>query len=83
MLTSIGSGRGVDGGTYPGGFKRSDRVPTLKNTNGIYAAKTPDSPILQDYSSGNVLAQVKLSGRIVEGELGYRAQYCEVVKILS
>ena len=83
-LTSIGKGLTVDGGTYPGGFKRSDRVPTLRNTNGIYAAKTPDSPILDDFRGyGDVLAKVKLSGRIIEGEYGYRAQYCEVIKILE
>lgn len=68
-------------GSYKGGWNTSDRIPTLKNTHGIYAAKTWDSPILKDYQGDNtVLAKVELSGRIVEGEYGYRAQHCRIVE---
>jgi hypothetical protein len=69
-------------GSYAGGWNIADRVPTLNNTHGIYAAKTPNSPILDDYNIlGSVLAKVELSGRVVEGEYGYRAQYCRVLEV--
>lgn len=70
-------------GSYAGGYNISDRVPTFKNTSGIYAAKTKHSPALLPYQnmSDVVLAQVKLSGRIIEAEYGYRAQYCEIIKV--
>ena len=56
----------------------------MKNRNGIYAAKTPDSPVLEEFNnSGNVLCQVELGGKYIEGEMGYRAQHCRVIKILK
>jgi hypothetical protein len=84
VLASVGKGRLVDGGTYPGGYKRSDRVPTMKNTNGIYAAKTPDSPILEQYKGrGRVLGEVRLSGRVIEGKYGFRAHECQAFRIIK
>jgi hypothetical protein len=72
---------GVHRGWYKDNWNVSDRVPTLKNDSGIYAAKTPDSPLLDGY--GGVLAKVELSGRVIEGEYGYRAQFCRVIEILE
>lgn len=70
-------------GSYRGGWNISDRVPTIKNTAGIYAAKQPYG-VLDDYRHpGLVLAKVELSGRIVEHEYGYRAQRCNVLEILE
>jgi hypothetical protein len=84
VLKSVGMGAYVAPEGYKDGYLASDRVPTLKNTNGIYAAKTPDSPILEPYHFyGMVKAKVQLSGRIVEGELGYRGQFCKVLEILE
>jgi hypothetical protein len=67
-------------GSYAGGWNIADRVPTLKNTSGIYAAKTWDSPILDDYKEGAVLAKVELSGKVIEADRGYRAQYCRIIE---
>jgi hypothetical protein len=71
-------------GHYLNGYNISDRVPTLNNESGIYAAKTPNSPILQDYKDDDhVLARVELSGRVIEGEYGYRAQRCRILEVLG
>lgn len=84
VLASIGYGAGVDGGTYPGWTKRSDRVPTIWNKSGIYAAKTPDSPILEQYrEDGYIKARVRLYGKVVETEYGYRAQYCDILNVMD
>lgn len=78
------NGLSRNGGSWPGGYLESDRVPTLKNTNGIYAAKTADSPILEPYrGQGYTLAKVELSGRVIEAEFGYRAQRCIIIKELE
>lgn len=70
--------------SYRGGWNISDRVPTLNNTSGIYAAKHARSHILETYAKeGTVLAKVELSGRIIEAEYGYRAQRCRVLEILE
>jgi hypothetical protein len=72
---------GRDRGDYAGGWNIADRVPTLKNKSGIYAAKTINSHILDPYNhEGAVLAKVELSGRVVEGDYGYRAQYCRILE---
>lgn len=85
ILTSVGRGLDVDGGLYPSLLKEADRIPTTRNKHGIYAAKTPDSPILEAYSRhpGLVKARVRLSGKIVEHDYSYRAQYCEIVQIMD
>jgi len=68
---------------YEGGWLTADRVPTMKNSNGVYAAKTPNSPVLDEYNnSGNVLCRVELGGKYIEGETGYRAQHCRVIEII-
>lgn len=75
---------GRERGSYLGGWNISDRVPTLNNTSGIYAAKRPESAILDVYRDpGTVLAKVELSGRVVEGERGYRAQYCRILNVIK
>lgn len=67
---------------YSGGWNISNRVPTLKNESGIYAAKKQDSHILAPWAHGDhVLAKVELSGRVIEGEYGYRAQYCRILEV--
>jgi hypothetical protein len=68
-------------GNYQGGWNISDRVPTLNNKSGIYAAKKKNSPILRDYAAAGTLAKVELSGRVIEGEYGYRAQYCRILEV--
>lgn len=73
----------ADGGKYHGGYKIADRIPTMKNTHGIYAAKTPDSPILKKYKYSGRLARVKLTGRVVEEKYGYRGSICEEIEFLE
>jgi hypothetical protein len=63
----------------------ADQIPSDDNTNGIYAAKTYNSPILQDYSRHcNVkLVKLLLSGRVIEFRFGYRAEHADILEVLS
>lgn len=72
---------GLPRGWYQDGWNTSDRIPTVKNTSGIYAVKTSDNPELENYPG--VLVKVELSGRVIESETGYRAQHCRVVEVLE
>lgn len=70
--------------SWRGAMNVADRIPTMKNKSGIYAAKTPDSPILRAYREPDtVLVKLRLSGRIIEADYGYRAQKAEIVEILE
>lgn len=69
--------------SWRGAMNFSDRVPTMQNTSGIYAAKTADSPILDEYQQPDTaLVKLRLSGRIIEADYGYRAQKAEIVEIV-
>lgn len=86
-------------GSFAGGWNISDRVPTWKNQSGIYAAKTPHSHVLDGYRLTKAemeagldtthtefnmfLAKVSLSGRVLEGKYGYRAQICNIIEFLE
>lgn len=59
------------------------RPPTDDNTDGIYAAKTPDSPILTGYRQWGVLVRLLLSGIVIEYNYGYRAQHAQIMEILN
>ncbi len=59
----------------------ADRLPEDNNTNGIYAAKCKDSPILNAYNNRYhaVLLQLLLSGKIIEFKMGYRAEHADIL----
>jgi hypothetical protein len=64
----------------------ADAMPTEDNTNGIYCAKTHDSPILTRYSKGRSyvrLVKLLLSGVVLEFSHGYRAERADVLEVLS
>lgn len=71
-------------GSWRGAFNISDRIPTMTNKSGIYAAKTPDSPVLSQYREPDtILVKLRLSGRIVEAEYGYRAHRADILEIIE
>jgi len=51
----------------------ADKVPDSQNTHGIYALADKGQLLLQGYGT-QVLGEVALSGIVVEGERGYRAE---------
>ena len=57
---------------WDGPIVHADEIPTATNANGLYARKTFDA-IIGEYDAP-VLGEVALSGIVVEGERGYRAQ---------
>lgn len=62
----------------------ADYPPAEDNSNGIYCAKTPHSPILQDYRKpGYVLVQLLLSGIVIEANYGYRAEHAAIISTLE
>lgn len=63
----------------------ADKIPNEENTNGIYAAKTPDSPILERYGKIKRMRLVKLllSGVVIERELGFRAEHADILEVLD
>jgi hypothetical protein len=62
----------------------ADRLPTAKNSNGVYCAKTYNSPILEAYrSTGRALVQLLLSGVVIEANYGYRAEHAEIISVLE
>ena len=80
-VTQAGLSR--NGGTWDDGYLESDRVPTMKNSSGIYAAKSPHSSALSEFhGQGYTLVKVELSGRVIESTDGYRAQCCQVLEEL-
>ena len=74
---------------HPGGYLEADKEPAKDNTNGIYAAKKADSPILNPYkfyagpNQKVALVEVRLWGDYVEGKKGYRAHKCQAQKIIK
>ena len=63
----------------------ADEVPAELNTNGIYCAKTQNSPILSNYARyPNVkLVRLMLSGVVIEYDHGYRAEHADILEVLS
>jgi hypothetical protein len=70
----------------------ADKVPQIKNTNGIYAAKNSKSHILFPYSFPTFngegiqkasLVRILLSGKVIESTFGYRAEHADIIEILS
>jgi hypothetical protein len=63
----------------------ADAMPTEENTNGIYCAKTHDSPILKRYSRGPNVALVRLllSGVVLEFSHGYRAERADILEVMT
>lgn len=58
----------------------SPYAPNENNTSGIYCAKTPNSPILTNYKkAGYALVRLILSGTVVEGNYGYRAEHAQIL----
>jgi len=58
---------------------KSDLVPTADGPFGIYCAKTPDSPALDEYRRLGKLYSLILSGVVVEAEFGYRAESARIL----
>lgn len=79
--TGMAHGRGC----AIGELVRADAVPTETNLSGFYAAKTPDSPVLEPYRAqrGTVLARVLFPtiGWVIEGEYGYRSEYQKILNV--
>lgn len=63
----------------------ADEPPHEGNTNGVYCAKTPNSPILVSYSKHADVKLVKLllSGVVLEYTHGYRAEHADILEVLS
>lgn len=63
----------------------ADQVPTTENSNGIYCAKTPNSPILSSYSKHPEVKLVRLclSGVVIEYDHGYRAEHADILEVLA
>lgn len=72
-------------GKWVDGFLEADRIPADDNTNGIYAAKWPDSPELSSLKLNphTVLVKLALSGRVIECEFGFRAQYADIIEVVK
>jgi len=61
----------------------ADREPTAKNTHGIYCTKSRKSPALGGFAKQDChMVKLILSGTIVEGETGFRAQHAQIVEVL-
>lgn len=55
----------------------ADAKPNKRNSNGLYAAKSPDAenlPCQSDLGDVRVLGRVGMYGKVVEGPNGYRAE---------
>lgn len=72
------------------GSLEADRIPTEENGNGIYAAKTFDSPVLKDYHpviySSNqryILVRLLLSGIVIEDQFRYRAERADILQVMN
>lgn len=63
---------------------RADEVPTAWNTNGIHALRAKPSRASEDfwdYFALSVYGEVALSGTVVEGDRGYRAEQAIVRRL--
>jgi hypothetical protein len=67
---------------YEDGYLQSHHIPTINNEAGIYAAKTKNSPVLENYSgTGDIFAKVWLFGRVVPMDFVYRASECQITDV--
>jgi len=62
------------------GELEADVLPTRENESGIYCVKSRKSQVLSGYKGRMV--KIVLSGQIVEGETGFRAQHAQIVEVL-
>lgn len=69
---------------WPDNSLTADALPEENNTNGIYCAKTHDSPILRSYGRNSDVKLVKLllAGTVIEFTHGYRAEEAHIVEVL-
>lgn len=68
------------------GTLQADKVPTETNGNGIYFMKRFDDPELEKYVTfydANVLVRCALSGVVIEGETGFRAEFATIVGVFE
>jgi hypothetical protein len=72
-------------GKWVDGFLEADEIPTDDNAHGIYATKWPDSPELSSLKLNphTILVKLALSGKVIEYEFGYRAQYADILEIVK
>jgi hypothetical protein len=70
-------------GNWGAGENTADRLPTKHNSSGLYAAYTPESPVLDGYKDCDVEAIVGFKGQVVFDEKKFRAEKGEVVQILK
>jgi hypothetical protein len=70
---------------WVGNSMTADKIPTEENSNGVYCAKTPDSPILERYSKrpGVTPVRLLLSGKVLEFDHGYRAEQADIIEVMS
>ena len=62
----------------------ADELPQENNTNGIYAAKTFDSPILGQYKNDNRrLVKLMLSGKVLEFTYGFRSEHADILEVIE
>ena len=69
------------GGEWRGAIVRSDRRPRRGNEAGYYAFKHPRAAAQYVDGKDTVLGTVRLWGRVVEHEGGYRAERCQVMAL--
>lgn len=69
---------------WENGEATSDQIPAKANTNGIYAMKSPFATELEAYiRPGTILVMLGLSGTVIEGEEGFRAEHATILQILD
>lgn len=62
---------------WEGPVLTADRVPSMNSRHGIYAKSTLEG-LNQEYGRQPVIGEVALSGVVVEGDNGYRAERCVI-----
>lgn len=68
------------------GSLHSDKVPTEGNGNGIHCLKNVNNYGLIEYAKGyraHVLVRCALGGIVIEGEIGFRAEFAIIVGVYS
>lgn len=70
------------------GTLQADKIPTETNGNGIYFLKRFDDEELERYAMSYcrkhpVLVRCALSGVVIEGETGFRAEFAQIVGVFE
>lgn len=69
---------------WNGNELESDREPTPENSHGIYCLKNRKNHALDIYAGADRhKVRLALSGTVIEGEYGYRAQHAQIVEVLK